>query len=80
MLVWRKAEALQVDDLCIAVTKNHLHFYERLLFERMGDVRRYASLNGIFAYPLRLRVAEACAKHRRRKVDPAESLRKWFLG
>lgn len=54
--VWQEAQAQAVDDLCIAVTQNHLGLYRRLLFEVIGPGRPYHTLNGVFAYPLRLRV------------------------
>jgi N-acyl-L-homoserine lactone synthetase len=57
--VWQEAEARGVDDLCIAVTRNHLNLYKRLWFETMGAGRHYEALNGVFAYPLRLRVRGA---------------------
>jgi N-acyl-L-homoserine lactone synthetase len=77
--LWERAEMLQTDDLCIAVTPNHLAFYERLLFEPMGPPRQYGSLNGILAYPLRLRAGQARAKHRSSGDKHGEPLRGFLL-
>lgn len=78
--LWEEAEARRIDDLCIAVTKNHLGFYERLLFERIGEGRRYEYLNGILAYPLRLRVAEVRVRHKSHGSNHDQSLRGHLLG
>jgi hypothetical protein len=77
--VWERAEALRVDDLCIAVTPNHLAFYERLLFEPLGPPRRYQRLNDILAHPLRLDVGRARARHRTIPEQRAASLRQSLL-
>jgi len=62
--VWREAQACRINDLCIAVTPNHLSFYKRLLFETIGNPERYSSLNGILAYPMRLRVEDVTNRHK----------------
>lgn len=77
--VWQQAEARHIDDLCIAVTRSHLGFYRRLLFERIGPSARYESLNNITAYPLRLRVGEARVRHRSHRNNNAQSLRSSLL-
>ena len=77
--LWEEAEARHIDDLCVAVTQNHLSFYERLLFERIGEGRRYESLNGILAYPLRLRVAEVRVRHKSHGSNHDQSLRGHLL-
>lgn len=77
--LWGRGEMLQIDDLCIAVTPNHLAFYERLLFEPMGPPKQYGSLNGILAYPLRLRAGQARAKHRSSGDKHGEPLRGFLL-
>ena len=61
--IWQEAEAQGIDDLCIAVTRIHLGFYRRLLFETIGDGRSYSPLNGVFAYPLRLQVGAVRVRH-----------------
>jgi N-acyl-L-homoserine lactone synthetase len=78
-VLWQRAAMLQVDDLCIAVTPNHVAFYERLLFEPMGSPRRYGSLNGILAYPLRLRAEQARVRHTSSNDRPAAPLREFLL-
>lgn len=78
--VWQEAESRQIDDLCIAVTENHLGFYQRLLFEVIGEKRQYQSLNGIWAWPLRVQVGKARTKDRLHGHDNDRSLRKCFLG
>lgn len=78
-VLWQRAEALEVDDLCIAVTPNHLAFYERLLFEPMGPSRPYRSLNGILAYPLRLRAGQARIRHGSSSDKHGASLRDFLL-
>jgi len=77
--VWREAQARKINDLCIAVTPNHLSFYKRLLFEIIGNPKRYILLNGILAYPMRLRVDEARVRHRSHRNDNAQSLRSHIL-
>jgi hypothetical protein len=61
--LWEETEACGVDDLCIAVTQEHLCFYKRLFFEIIGPGRAYKSLNGVFAFPMRLQVRGAMAIH-----------------
>jgi N-acyl-L-homoserine lactone synthetase len=78
-ILWEQAETLQIDDLCIAVTPNHLGFYERLLFEPMGPPKQYGSLNGILAYPLRLPAGQARAKHRASGDKHGAPLRSFLL-
>jgi predicted GNAT family N-acyltransferase len=78
-VLWQRAGMLQVDDLCLAVTPNHLAFYERLLFEPMGSPRRYGSLNGILAYPLRLQAQQARVRHTSSNDRPAAPLREFLL-
>lgn len=77
--LWEKAEARHIDDICIAVTHNHLGFYKRLLFESMGKSEPYKSLNSILAYPLRLRVAEVRIRHRSTGSNHEQSLRRHLL-
>ena len=77
--LWEEAEARRIDDLCIAVTQNHLCFYRRLLFESMGKGRHYKSLNGILAYPLRVRVAEVRIRHKSTGSNHDQSLRRHLL-
>jgi len=77
--LWEEAEARRIDDLCVAVTQNHLGFYKRLLFENMGKGRHYKSLNGILAYPLRLRVAEVRCRHKSHGSNHDRSLRRQLL-
>jgi N-acyl-L-homoserine lactone synthetase len=78
-ILWEEAEARQIDDLCVAVTQNHISFYKRLLFERIGKSAHYKSLNGILAYPLRVRVAEVRARHRSTGSNHDQSLRRRVL-
>lgn len=77
--LWEEAEARRIDDLCVAVTQNHLGFYKRLLFESMGKSKRYKSLNSILAYPLRVRVAEVRSRHKTHGSNHDQSLRSSFL-
>jgi hypothetical protein len=77
--LWERAETLQIDDLCIAVTPNHIAYYQRLLFEPIGLPRQYDSLNGILAYPLRLRAGEARAGHRSSGDEHGAPLRSFLL-
>lgn len=77
--LWEEAEARHIDDLCVAVTQNHLGFYKRLLFESMGRGRHYKSLNGILAYPLRVRVAEVRIRHKSQGSNHDQSLRRHLL-
>ena len=77
--LWEEAEARHIDDLCVTVTQNHLGFYKRLLFEDMGECRHYVSLNGILAYPLRLRVAEVRGRHKSHGSNHDRSLRRQLL-
>lgn len=77
--LWEEAEARHIDDLCVAVTQNHLGFYKRLLFESMGKGRHYKSLNGILAYPLRVRVAEVRVRHKSQGSNHDQSLRRNLL-
>jgi len=77
--VWREAQVRGVYDLCIAVTQRHLSFYKRLLFEPLGPGKPYGSLNGVFAYPLRLKVTSATAKYRPPSSKPNASLQEHFL-
>ena len=77
--LWEEAEARHIDDLCVAVTQNHVGFYKRLLFEVIGKGRHYKSLNGILAYPLRVRVAEVRIRHKSHGSNHDQSLRKHLL-
>jgi N-acyl-L-homoserine lactone synthetase len=77
--LWEEAESRHVDELCIAVTPNHLGFYKRLLFKKIGKARQYMSLNGILAYPLRVRVAEVRIRHKSQGGDHDQSLRRHLL-
>jgi N-acyl-L-homoserine lactone synthetase len=77
--LWQEAEARGVDDLCIAVTRNHLKLYRRLSFESMGAGRHYEALKGVFAYPLRLRVGKARAMSISDYITHGVSLRRHVL-
>ncbi len=77
--LWEEAESRHIDDLCVAVTQNHLGFYKRLLFEKIGKGRHYKSLNGILAYPLRVRVAEVRIRHKSTGSNHDQSLRRHLL-
>jgi len=77
--LWEEAEARHIDDLCVAVTQNHVGFYKRLLFKRIGKCRHYKSLNGILAYPLRVRVAEVRVRHKSHGSNHDQSLRRSLL-
>lgn len=79
-VVWETVKTLDIDDLCIAVTENHLGFYRRLLFEVMGPGKNYKSLNDIFAYPLRLPLSKVGSRHKLYGSVHDKSLRKEFLG
>jgi hypothetical protein len=78
--VWHEAEAQAVGDLRIAVTGEHLAFYERLLLESVGPGRSYKVLNNVFAYPLRLRLTSVGRKHASRENRPGALLRRSLLG
>jgi N-acyl-L-homoserine lactone synthetase len=73
--LWEKTEACGVDDLCIAVTQDHLRFYLRLFFKAIGRPKRYKSLRGVLAYPLQLPVKEAQTN----SGDKDQNLRRHFL-
>ncbi|MBN2331034.1 MAG: hypothetical protein JXC85_04400 [Candidatus Aenigmarchaeota archaeon] len=77
--LWMEAEARHIDDLCIAVTQNHVGFYKRLLFENMGRGRHYKSLNGILAYPLRVCVSGVRTSHKSDGSNHDRSLRRQLL-
>ena len=77
--VWLEAENRNIDDLCITVTQNHLGFYERLLFEIIGEAKNYRFLNGIIAYPLSLQVSKARVKDKSQGKFNDQSLRNHFL-
>jgi N-acyl amino acid synthase FeeM len=78
--VWTTVKTLDINDLCIAVTENHLGFYRRLLFEVMGPGKCYKSLNNITAYPLRLPLSKVDTRHKSHGSAHDKSLRKEFLG
>jgi N-acyl-L-homoserine lactone synthetase len=77
--VWQEAEARGVDDLCIAVTRNHLKLYKRLLFELIGAGKHYEALNGVFAYPLRLGARDSRVMNKRWGGYRDAVLRRRFL-
>jgi N-acyl-L-homoserine lactone synthetase len=74
--LWQEAEAQRVNDLCIALTRNHLNLYRSLLFERIGEGKRYQALKGVFAYPLRLRIGSVKLSASLKRSHHAASLRK----
>jgi len=76
--LWEKTEACGVDDLCIAVTQDHLRFYLRLFFKVIGRPKRYKSLNGVLAYALRLRVGDAKTRRSSQEGHCVEPLRQYF--
>jgi len=78
-VVWEEAAALAIDDLCIAVTENHLDFYRRLLFETIGPPKQYKSLNGILAYPLRVQIGQVREQDISQGGNNDRSLRRHFL-
>ncbi len=77
--VWQEAGIQGVDDLCIAVTQNHLGFYQKLLFECIGKGKYYKALNGVFAYPLSQEISHAQRKHRISGNIPGVNLRQQFI-
>lgn len=72
--LFAEARSRQVDNLCIAVTENHVSFYQRVLFEKIGAGKHYKSLNNVFAYPLRLRIKQVKMKHKATDTSPIISL------
>jgi N-acyl-L-homoserine lactone synthetase len=77
--VWQEAEALTIDDLCIAVTESHLDFYRRLLFETISSPKQYKSLNGILAYPLHVEIRQVRKRDKSQGGTGDRSLRRHFL-
>lgn len=78
--VWDEAKQHAVESLCIAVTENHLEFYKKLSFKIIGSGNRYATLNGIFAYPLCVTISDPDLVNSRSESSNEKSLRKFFLG
>ena len=77
--VWAQAKKQNADEFCIAVTQNHLGFYERLLFRKIGPGRYYKALNNVFAYPLSLPVGQAEIRHTSKGNPRAVSLLDFLL-
>jgi N-acyl-L-homoserine lactone synthetase len=77
--VWQEAEARGVDDLCIAVTQDHLGLYKRLMFESMGPSKPYHTLNDVLAYPLRLRVGDVRTRRQQFRGSREPHLVRRFL-
>jgi len=77
--IFAEAQKRKVDNLCIAVTQNHLGFYERALFERIGAGKHYKALNSVFAYPLQLRVRQVQLKRKLGNHSQAASVQEHLL-
>jgi hypothetical protein len=77
---WQQTVASGVNDVCVAVTRNHVDFYRRLLFVQMGDPRQYGPLCNVTAFPMRLHVAHVTDQPDRGDCPHAMQLRHRLRG